>query len=436
MGQKLCRENCCTSPDEPNKEIHELPILEFGAKELSGTNDCPSAASTLAQVQVILDTDIKQQEQTQSTANAEDCEALRRRACEALFRLDQDTQDASETLLAPPSTVPVTTSEDAPVTAAAPKVAAQTDPPPGHGLFWVLVTAMHDGGQKVLCLRNCVNLDTEMGFRYVKLSRAKGGAYTRTNVKINQGDSFGQWCRISDSAQRHLLANFKDISSVKGKAIKTGLPPTQDVERALPKEKPIADEDRDVLYFEDLQDRLPLGLEKSFRISCFELEGEPGKVGPTLKKKYSQIGSLPFGLPWSVEEFRSRPLSGAKHASGFVPAINGQQFCIGSECTFVWVRFDVGDLSTFEHNLEGVPVCKDGQKGVIFPVTHLWVDLTDSFSLEWFLGKKCVARKKMSLWFIPGAVLRGVVSFGFRRLTETKFEDDESDKEYEKIKGA
>lgn len=255
------------------------------------------------------------------------------------------------------------------------------------------------------------------------MSRSKTGL-GHTEVKVAQGEGFGQWCRIKDEMRLRLLREYKDISNMQGKSNKDGLPGTREQEKALPHDRPIPDEVANIEYFEDTQDRLPLGLEKGFNISLFELKGEPGKVGPALKNNYSIVGKLPFGLPSSVDPFRTCPLAGNRQASGFVPHINGQQFCMGSEGTFTWVRFDIGDLNTFEHNLQGVPVIRDGEKGIIFPVTHLWVDL-DGPAFQWFVGKRCLAVKKMNLWFIPGAVLRGVVQFGMRRLTEVKFEDDE-----------
>eukprot|EP00746_Dinoflagellata_sp_MGD_P142344 gnl/MRDRNA2_/MRDRNA2_75323_c0_seq1.p1 gnl/MRDRNA2_/MRDRNA2_75323_c0~~gnl/MRDRNA2_/MRDRNA2_75323_c0_seq1.p1 ORF type:complete len:434 (+),score=75.56 gnl/MRDRNA2_/MRDRNA2_75323_c0_seq1:114-1415(+) len=433
MGQSFCHGHCCRPDDASEKESNELtgPIGENALSRINAPNlatislvqhqAAPDAcnANSVAQAPLTTQADIKQ---PQSATRSEDCTA------------NADVVKGPEPA-APANTVPMAIVDEAPACATTPKGEGPKDRIPGTGLFWVFVTAMHDVGQKVLGLRNCVQLEQATGFHYVKLSRAKGGGYGRTKIKINQGDSFGQWCRVSDSVQQRLLENFKDISFVKGKAVKDGLPPTQEAERSLPDEKPIPDEDMDVQYFEDTQDRLPLGLEKSFNISCFELKGEAGKVGPALKKDYSQISNLPFGLPSGIDEFRSSPLSGIKQGSGFVPALNGQQFCIGSECTFVWVRFDEGDLNTFEHNFQNVPVCRDGNKGFIFPVTHLWVDLV-SLALEWFLGKKCLARKKLNLWWLPGPVLRSVVSLGMRRLTETQFEDDTSDEQTQKIKGA
>jgi hypothetical protein len=269
------------------------------------------------------------------------------------------------------------------------------------------------------------------GIYYNRLSRAKNATgrregYGRTEVRVNQGDSFGQWCRINDSAKQRLLKEFKDCSCVTGKANKAGLQATLQAERALPLEKPIHDEDADVEYFEDTQDRLPLGIEKTFNITMFKLEGPPGKVGEALKNNYKSVSRLPFGLPCSVDSFRSSPLAGAIQGSGFVSAISGQQFCLGTAATFAWVRFDIGDLNTFDHDLTGIPVIKDGTNGIIFPVTHLWVDLI-GISLEWFLGKRCVAQKKLNLWFIPGSVLRGIISFAMRRLTDVNFDQTDSE---------
>lgn len=430
MGQRCCKpaetdhdivSEDVSSRNEP-ETIVKLPSLPDVSTQMSNGS---LASNNLAQIKQISDAELQQQENLKSlgieaVTISQDSTKGEISVCADSTPKGADTPKATDET---PKSMMQNPGSPKTVVSHKPTPPEKT---PGHGLFWVFVTCMHEGKQKVLGLRNYVLMDPERGLHYLKLSRTKGGGFSRTEVKVKQGEAFGQWCRIGDSTEQRLLRDFKNTAPVKGKQVKEGLQPTQEIERNLPQvsEVPIPDEFTEVDYFEDTQDRLPLGLEQGFNIKLFELQGEPGKVGAALKKNYKQVSKLPFGLPWSVDEFRDSPMAGAKQASGFVDHINGQQFCVGSQCTFVWVRFDIGDLNSFDHDFTGVPVIKDGKKGLIFPVTHLWVDLID-VALEWFIGKRCIARKKMNLWFIPGAVLRGVVSFGMRRLTEGKFEEDE-----------
>merc|ERR1712217_642098 len=108
----------------------------------------------------------------------------------------------------------------------------------------------------------------------------------------------------------------------------------------------------------------------------------------------SEMQKLPLGLPAACDDFRSASFTGSRHGLGIVPHINEQQFVVSNGCENAWVRFDKADLRTYAHNLDKIPIFEDG-KGILFPVTHLWVDYnfpTADCAFEWFCGRQCVAR--------------------------------------------
>lgn len=240
-------------------------------------------------------------------------------------------------------------------------------------------------------------------------------SHRRERVPIIAGTGYGQWCRLSDAAERRLLEHFKSTASVEGQRRADGPDVVDEIAFADLRisECPISCNE-DVLNFEDAQDRLPWNIEKKMHLHV-------APMAPERLKEISvpELTKLPLGLPDCCDAFRGAPFTGGSHALAVVGHINKQQFIAGSGCENTWVRFDRDDLtSTYDYDLGGIPTIRDG-RGIIFPVTHLWIDCTGSSStcaFEWFCGRQCVARRSISLWPLPTFVLKQVLSWAFGRL--------------------
>lgn len=317
----------------------------------------------------------------------------------------------------------------------------------GLAYFW---TFLYMGpGRPVVALRNLVEHHADGRLEYVKLAvrpaserhcgneRLDSGTsgFARERVEPQMGQGYGQWCRLTAAAEERIISKYKSVADVLGKAQDVGVTTKHSslqelaaahlltgssaaVPHSACLDIPTLDypvySDEDIVSFEDVQDRLPFGVERKMHIHMRTLTESVGleqDIVPDMRR-------LPFGLPASCDAWRGSPFTGSSHGFGIVPHINEQQFVSSSGCENAWVRFDKGNLQTYDHNLDKVPVFEDGD-GILFPVTHLWVDLsfpTADCAMEWFCGRQCVARKMFSLWPVPNPVVKRLMNWAVGKL--------------------
>ncbi|CAK0865265.1 unnamed protein product [Prorocentrum cordatum] len=103
--------------------------------------------------------------------------------------------------------------------------------------------------------------------------------------------------------------------------------------------------DGDILDFEDVGDRLPLGIERDMKLFGGPMKGD-WRNGFGVR----ELQNLPFGLPDECEPFRRAPFTGEHHAFAFVPHVSKYQFLGGSGAENTWVRFDKPFLKSFDHD--------------------------------------------------------------------------------------
>lgn len=235
-------------------------------------------------------------------------------------------------------------------------------------------------------------------------------------VAVQPGDAFGQLCRLTPAAEKHILDCYKSHAGVRGQSNLKGINLADfiDTEGVLGNgAQPILSED-DIVGFEEMKNyHLPRGLEDKFQIHVFPLSAQEG---PDQRNVVLKEG-LSLGEPHPYDVFQNAPFTGSFHGLGIVPAIYNNQFLCGSGMNSCWVRFDKKDLQTYDHDLEGVPILED-ETGIFFEVTHLWVDFSipnaASFAMEWFCGARCLARKESSVWPLPNLVFQSLVGIGFK----------------------
>jgi len=243
---------------------------------------------------------------------------------------------------------------------------------------------------------------------------------------------------LTKAAEERLLTHYRSTSGVLGQSNSEGVRVSDSADvspllaPALTPERGHAElgsdcpmlRDSDVVAFREVREfNLPLGVENNFKIHICPLRPAPEIQEQVKRHRIRQMRGLSFGLPAACDVFRDAPFTGRFHGFGIVPAISDQQFLLGSTCEdrgCTWVRFDKGDLATYDHNLEGLPVLEDSE-GIIFPVTHLWVDFdfpTAAYALEWFCGTRCVVRKELSLWPMPNFLFQKIISIAMGYLKD------------------
>lgn len=316
--------------------------------------------------------------------------------------------------------------------AAADSVAAAS----GVSPFWTLFYFGAD--RDIVGLRNMVVQHNDGQMEYIKLtedpdSTDEKPSYASKRVTVNPGDGFGQFCRFNDAAEKKLLSLYKSIDPVRGKAIGQGVDAgngmdiqplleelfgkmdSSDADAGMSEEHCHILSDSEIVQFEDVADqKFPLGLQTNFMIYICPMTTKE----QIRQHDIPQYQNLKFGLPQACDAFQEVPFTGDSHSLGIVPAIDRQQFVCGSTGSSTWVRFDKEDISTYDHNLGGLPTLED-ELGVYFPVTHMWVDFsapTATCALEWFSQTQCVARKEVSLWPMPDPLYRKVIQIITRRL--------------------
>lgn len=255
--------------------------------------------------------------------------------------------------------------------------------------------------------------------------------FLHERIRIRPGDGFGQFCKLTPDAEERLLTHYRSTSGVLGQSNGHGvcvseatdiMPFLAPLLRGGPHVRMLSDSD--IVAFKDVKDfRMPLGVEDNFKIHVCPMESAPQLQEEVKRHRIRQMRGLSFGLPSACDAFREAPFTGRFHGLGIVPAIDDQQFVMGSACPdagFSWVRFDKDDLTSYDHDLEGVPVLED-DKGIFFPVTHLWVDFdfpTAAYALEWFCGTRCVVRKELSLWPMPNWLFQKIISITLGNLRD------------------
>jgi len=295
----------------------------------------------------------------------------------------------------------------------------------GSAYFWTFI--YFGPGRRILAMRNHIELHNDGGLEYVKLVAQAGhegpSRYARERIAIQTDRGYGQFCRLTPEAEERLVSQYKS-EAVSGVATAEGASASRDdreedrglTDLAHPRlaDCPIQSEE-DILFVEDVQDRAPFGIEKKFKIHICPMQAET-----QLKQNLApEMQRLRYGLPSACDAFRDATFSGNFHSLGIVPHIPGEQFVCGSGCETAWVRFDKANLQTYDHNLDGLPVMADGA-GVMFPVTHLWVDVNfptrAAYAREWCCGRRCIVRKERGLWPLPNALFRRLVDMTASKL--------------------
>merc|ERR1719482_2511817 len=109
--------------------------------------------------------------------------------------------------------------------------------------------------------------------------REGGGGlpHRRGEEPVVAGDCFGQWCWLSDAAKQRIVREYKRTDHVRGRKTRTG----EDAFGAAALEEATAgtsavdavdvpvQDDAEILYFEDIQDRLPFKIERGFNIFLY-----------------------------------------------------------------------------------------------------------------------------------------------------------------------
>mmetsp|Transcript_3362 Transcript_3362/g.6824 ORF Transcript_3362/g.6824 Transcript_3362/m.6824 type:complete len:315 (-) Transcript_3362:36-980(-) len=222
--------------------------------------------------------------------------------------------------------------------------------------------------------------------------RPSKAGYEYDNGEEGQdGAKYGTWVLLSDECRKRLLDGYTNASELDAKTAKMkadglklkNVACTESDPNMAGKsfggaeiQLPIGiDEYR---YFNYVQNRMPLGLEKGFQI--------------TVSKK------------------------GDEEWTGKVPHLLGQEFVWRKDTEdCVKVTFDLKDWKTWENNVEGVPgVVFEGDK-VEIPTTHLWVDF-DKYEMVWFWNKKAIARKVMLIPFFLKKPVDWAIGYGLKRL--------------------
>jgi len=244
-------------------------------------------------------------------------------------------------------------------------------------------------------------------------------SFLQMRVPAPEGLGFGQWCRLATAAEEQLIADFKSVDRVAGCANSRGVEVgpdalVEEVQR-LAATGPLQSNSC-VVAVDDVQDRMPFGLERKMRIHTCTLQDDNL---PMNTESSAVLQGLPYGLPAQCNALRQQ-FSGCQHSLGIVPHINEQQFVVSSGCKGTWVRFDQDDLQNYEHNLDGIPSVED-DKGILFPVTHLWVDFnfpTAKCAFEWFCGTSCLARREISLWPLPTPLFKRLIRWAVGKLRQ------------------
>ena len=245
---------------------------------------------------------------------------------------------------------------------------------------------------------------------------SKEGYEYNHEVEGKDGDKFGCWVNLSDECRRRLREGYTDASNLDEKMEK--------MKREGKKLKNFADMEPDAaaagmtyggrhlpisiseyVYFNTVQNRMPLGLEKGFQITANKVSNDE----------------------WT----------------GQVPHLTGQVFkWKRSTPDGVVVSFTVEDWVTWENDLKGIPGVRffEGKKKtkmIEFPTTHLWVDF-DRYEMVWFWGRKAVARKVMEIPWILKKPVDWAIGYGLKRLRrgEGYVEGEEEEGEGGEVEGS
>jgi len=107
--------------------------------------------------------------------------------------------------------------------------------------------------------------------------------------------------------------------------------------------------------------------------------------------------------------------------TGKVQHISNQTFHIhDSNIGEVWIEFDIADFYTWDFDVTNtrheIQISDNGRKSIIFPVTHLWIDL-NTFSMEFYNKNVIVCRKTIELpWFLSKWVIYNALTWALKTI--------------------